>query len=135
MIVITGGAGFIGSALAWRLNQKGVTDLLLVDHLAESEKWKNLVPLRFVEYLDRQEFIAGSNTAISGTRSMRSSTSAHAHRQLRGTRITSSKITTGIRCGSLRGANATRMPFDYASSAATYGDGSCGYLDNEEDMA
>ena len=57
MIVITGGAGFIGSALVWRLNQKSITDILVVDHLDESEAWKNLVPLKFSGYLDRQEFI------------------------------------------------------------------------------
>jgi ADP-L-glycero-D-manno-heptose 6-epimerase len=57
MIVITGGSGFIGSALVWRLNQKGVSDILVVDHMAESEKWKNLVPLTFSDYLDRQAFI------------------------------------------------------------------------------
>jgi ADP-L-glycero-D-manno-heptose 6-epimerase len=55
-VVVTGGAGFIGSAIIWALNQRGIDDILVVDRLDTSEKWKNLVPLRYRDYLDADEF-------------------------------------------------------------------------------
>lgn len=57
MIVVTGGAGFIGSAMIWRLNQDGLNDILVVDNLGKSDKWKNLVNRRFDDYIHRDEFI------------------------------------------------------------------------------
>ncbi len=54
--VITGGAGLIGSALIWFLNQRGYEDIIVVDRLDNSEKWKHLVPLRFSEYVDADDF-------------------------------------------------------------------------------
>lgn len=57
MIVVTGGAGFIGSAMIWRLNQDGVTDILVVDNLAKSDKWKNLVNRQFKDYIHRDMFL------------------------------------------------------------------------------
>jgi ADP-L-glycero-D-manno-heptose 6-epimerase len=57
MIVVTGGAGFIGSAFVWKLNQHGITDILIVDNLSESEKWKNLVGLRYENYLHKDDFL------------------------------------------------------------------------------
>lgn len=56
-ILITGGAGFIGSAVVWELNRRGHTNILISDHLRESEKWKNLVPLRFLDYVEGDELV------------------------------------------------------------------------------
>lgn len=56
-VVVTGGAGFIGSALVCALNDRGIDDILIVDRLHADEKWKNLVPLRFADYLDADDFI------------------------------------------------------------------------------
>lgn len=55
-IIVTGGAGFIGSALVWALNMRGMDDILVVDRLHADDKWKNLVPLRFADYMDADEF-------------------------------------------------------------------------------
>ncbi|MBQ7617731.1 MAG: ADP-glyceromanno-heptose 6-epimerase [Desulfovibrio sp.] len=57
MIVITGGAGFIGSALLWQLNQQGQKEIVVVDHLGKSEKWRNLVKRSYVDYLPRERFL------------------------------------------------------------------------------
>lgn len=56
MIVLTGGAGFIGSAVLWKLNELGVDDILVVDNLAKTEKWRNLAKRRFVDYERRDKF-------------------------------------------------------------------------------
>ncbi len=55
-VAVTGGAGFIGSALIWALNQRGIDDIFVVDRLDTSEKWKNLVPLRYRDYVDADDF-------------------------------------------------------------------------------
>ena len=71
MYIVTGGAGFIGSAMVWQLNQLGITDILVVDHLASSEKWKNLVPLKYRDYIDRDEFASKiRNRSIGQLRSL-----------------------------------------------------------------
>ncbi|MGA7412053.1 MAG: ADP-glyceromanno-heptose 6-epimerase [Bryobacteraceae bacterium] len=54
-ILVTGGAGFIGSALIWELNRRGFTNILVCDLLREDEKWKNLVPLKFADYVEGDE--------------------------------------------------------------------------------
>ncbi|MDE2208040.1 MAG: NAD-dependent epimerase/dehydratase family protein, partial [Armatimonadetes bacterium] len=55
--MVTGGAGFIGSALIWQLNRDGNDDILVVDQLGSGEKWRNLAGLRFHSYLHKDEFI------------------------------------------------------------------------------
>lgn len=54
-ILVTGAAGFIGSAIVWALNQRGHDRVLVVDRLDRTEKWKNLAPLRFDDYLDADD--------------------------------------------------------------------------------
>jgi len=51
-VLVTGAAGFIGSAVIWALNRRGQDAIIAVDRLDRSEKWRNLVPLRFDDYLD-----------------------------------------------------------------------------------
>ena len=57
MYIVTGGAGFIGSVVAWRLNQAGIEDIVLVDDLGSSDKWKNIRQLRYADYVQRDAFL------------------------------------------------------------------------------
>ena len=57
MIIVTGGAGFIGSNLVLGLNQRGYDDILVVDHLTNGVKYKNLVDCQIADYLDRELFL------------------------------------------------------------------------------
>lgn len=58
MIILTGGAGFIGSNLLERLNQDGQNDILVVDNLTSSDKYRNLVGKRFSDFVPKNEFLA-----------------------------------------------------------------------------
>ena len=58
MIIVTGGAGFIGSNLVKLLNQAGHSNIVVVDDLTDGTKFTNLVDLDIADYLDKDEFIA-----------------------------------------------------------------------------
>lgn len=132
MIVVTGGAGFIGSAILWRLNQRGRDDILVVDHLGESEKWKNLVPLRFTDYLDRSVFIhrleAGdfgdAVEAVFHLGACSSTTERDADYLMENNYRYTARIAEWAKAH-------PECRFIYASSAATYGNGDQGYEDDE----
>ena len=55
MIVVTGGAGFIGSALIWQLNEAGYEDIVVIDQLGLGDKWKNLLKRKFTNVLSIEE--------------------------------------------------------------------------------
>ncbi|HAO98934.1 MAG TPA: ADP-glyceromanno-heptose 6-epimerase [Fibrobacteres bacterium] len=131
--VITGAAGFIGSALAYRLNQLGRDNLILVDGLGTDTRWKNLVPLRYADYYDRKDFLeallAGKLDhlhikAIFHLGACSSTTEADAGFLLKNNFEYTKLLAQWC------GRHKTPIRFIYASSAATYGDGSLGYSDD-----
>ncbi len=58
MIIVTGGAGFIGSNLVKGLNERGCTDVLVVDDLTDGTKFRNIVDCEISDYLDKDDFLA-----------------------------------------------------------------------------
>lgn len=57
-ILVTGGAGFIGSGVIWELNRRGLKNILVTDFLGRDDKWKNLVPLQFADYVQADDLLA-----------------------------------------------------------------------------
>ena len=125
-IIVTGGAGFIGSALIWRLNELGVDDILIVDRLDETDKWKNLAPLKFADYVDADDFLDDLDLyedadAVLHMGACSSTTETDADYMIRN----NYQYTRDLAEWSV----AKEIRFIYASSAATYGDGSAGMED------
>ena len=63
MIVVTGGAGFIGSALVSKLNALGITDILIVDNLGTSSKWRNLNSIHFNDFINKNDIFSLFNNS------------------------------------------------------------------------
>ena len=55
MIILTGGAGFIGSCFLRKLNEEGIDDIIVVDQLDETDKWKNLQGKKFKDYMKKDD--------------------------------------------------------------------------------
>jgi ADP-L-glycero-D-manno-heptose 6-epimerase len=129
--IVTGGAGFIGSNIVAALNERGEDDIVVVDELASDEKWKNLVGLRYADYWEKdalrfavQHDTLGEITTVfhMGACSATTETNASflADNNYRYTR----ELCEWCMNHDVR--------FIYASSGATYGDGSLGYSDADE---
>ena len=134
MYIVTGGAGFIGSAMVWQLNQLGITDILVVDHLATSEKWKNLVPLKYRDYIDRDEFASKiRNRSIGHIDAIihLGACSATTERDADYLMDNNAKWTVELATWAVE----RESRFIYASSAATYGDGAQGFDDDQSPEA
>ena len=56
-VIVTGGAGFIGSNIVRMLNDKGITDIIIVDNINTSEKWKNITNKNYIEYIHKEDFL------------------------------------------------------------------------------
>jgi ADP-L-glycero-D-manno-heptose 6-epimerase len=130
MIIVTGGAGFIGSAFVWKLNAEGIDDILIVDELGESDKWKNLVNRRYVEYIHKDVFLRMIRNeqmpftpqAIIHMGACSSTTERNADYLM--------DNNYHYTCRLAEWALPKKIRFIYASSAAVYGDGSQGFSDD-----
>jgi ADP-L-glycero-D-manno-heptose 6-epimerase len=132
-IIVTGAAGFIGRNTVAALNQRGRTNLLLVDHLGHEEKWQNLLGLQFDDLISPEKFLAliqedklPKAEACIHLGACSATTEKDADHLLENnTHYTQALCEWNLKKG-------TR--FVYASSAATYGDGEHGYRDNEAEL-
>ncbi len=131
--IVTGGAGMIGSAIVWALNNRGVDNILIVDRLGNDDKWKNLVPLQYADYLEADEFLKIARTkgdtlgqvgAVFHMGACSSTTETDASFLMKNNFAYTRDLANW--------AVARRIRFVYASSAATYGDGSEGMSDRSE---
>ena len=130
MIIVTGGAGFIGSALIAELNKRQITDILVVDELGTDQKWKNLRNLSFADYVEKDDFLEmvienklDSSIEVFFHLGACSDTTETNASFLIKNNYEFSKLFT-------QWATADNIRFIYASSAATYGDGSDGFSDD-----
>jgi ADP-L-glycero-D-manno-heptose 6-epimerase len=134
MIIVTGGAGFIGSALIAALNKRGIDDILVVDRLGSDQRWKNLINLRFADYLDKDEFLEMvaedvlpfSTEAVFHLGACSSTTETDASFLMENNFEYTRQLAQWTTEENIR--------FIYASSAATYGDGENGFADDEEKL-
>ena len=135
-IVVTGGAGFIGSALVWALNEQGISNIIVVDYKDKVEKLKNLEPLAYDDFQEADSFIDKIHT------------SPHLFHEVRTIfHLGACSSTTEPNVGYLIDNNyiyTKRLAhwaldrdirFIYASSAATYGDGSHGLSDKSTQLS
>ncbi len=130
LYVVTGGAGFIGSAFIARLNQAGITNIVVVDALGSDTKWKNLVKLQYAEFFHKDEFLQyieddflpANVKALVHLGACSSTTESDADFLM----DNNFKYTRSLATYCLE----KNIRFIYASSAATYGLGEKGYDDD-----
>ena len=129
-VIVTGGAGFIGSAFVWKLNRQGIDDILIVDDLGDGDKWKNLVGLRYSDYLHKDDFLsriergalAFAPDAVIHMGACSATTERDAEYLMRNNYAYSRALA--------KWSVEKNARFLYASSAATYGDGARGFDDD-----
>lgn len=129
MIVVTGAAGMIGSAVVWKLNEMGIHDILLVDKLRHEEKWLNIRKRDYRDWMDRDDFLswleqeesANEITAIIHMGACSATTETN------GDYLMSNNY--GYSKALWQYCAKRNIRYIYASSAATYGAGELGYED------
>jgi ADP-L-glycero-D-manno-heptose 6-epimerase len=134
MIIVTGGAGFIGSAIIAALNKRGIDDIIVVDRLGSDMRWKNLTNLSFADYIDKDDFIqlalekriTPPPKAVFHLGACSDTTETDADYLIKNNYEYTKLLA--------QWAVESKIRFIYASSAATYGDGSQGFLDDENEI-
>jgi ADP-L-glycero-D-manno-heptose 6-epimerase len=130
MIIITGGAGMIGSIIAWHLNTiLNENQFVIVDDPSNKEQQNNIAKRKFIDYIDKNDlpkYIKNSKnvTAVIHMGAISATTESNFNKLL----------VLNIRYSQMLWSwcSKNKVPFIYASSAATYGDGDNGYDDNED---
>jgi ADP-L-glycero-D-manno-heptose 6-epimerase len=126
MIVVTGGAGFIGSCIVKGLNNNGINNIIIVDELDESSKWKNLVNLNYIDFYDKDEFLKIIDSFKIDLIIHMGACSSSIEKDSKYLMEVNYKYSRFLYDYSIK--NKCRMI--YASSVAVYGDGSQGYSDD-----
>ena len=134
-ILVTGGAGFIGSALVNHLNRLGHENILVTDFLGTDDKFRNLVPLRYADYMEGDDFLARLEATPGAFADIKTvfhlgACSATTEKDARYLVHNNYEYTKRLAEWSL--LNGAR--FVYASSAATYGDGANGMDDKMTEL-
>ncbi|MBM4157602.1 MAG: ADP-glyceromanno-heptose 6-epimerase [Ignavibacteria bacterium] len=135
MIIVTGGAGFIGSAIVWKLNQLGKEKIIIVDEFEKNEKYKNLIQLKYLDFIDKKEFLVKIDKGFLVKNPVKyiyhmGACSSTTETDVSYLHINNYEYTRTLCINSV--ANGIR--FIYASSAATYGNGKKGYQDDERKL-
>ncbi len=140
MIIVTGGAGLIGSAVVQHLNRLGREDILIVDHLGLSDKWRNLVPLNFMDYMEKDVFeqmldrgsLSGRLPGGRGLEAVIHLGACSATTEPDATYLIKNNFEYSRKLALTALSDDAR--FIYASSAATYGDGENGFVDEDTQL-
>ena len=126
MIIVTGGAGFIGSCVVRTLNDAGRDDIIIVDNISETDKWMNMRNKRYIKYVHKSEFLEElptyENVEAIIHMGAQSATTERNFDYLWKNNFEYTKTLWNY-CAS------HQISFIYASSAATYGDGTLGFSD------
>ncbi|TGL53969.1 ADP-glyceromanno-heptose 6-epimerase [Leptospira meyeri] len=131
LTLVTGGAGLIGSQIIEDLNHNGNTDILVVDHLGTTEKWKNLQRNFFLDYYEKDKFEAmfdSGNSILNEISEIYHLGACSATTEKDATYLIQNNFHYTKKLAEF--AVAKNIPFLYASSAATYGEGEFGYNDS-----
>ncbi|NOI68773.1 ADP-glyceromanno-heptose 6-epimerase [Vibrio sp. 99-8-1] len=122
MIIVTGGAGMIGSNIIKTLNEQGYNDILVIDNLKNGKKFKNLVDLDITDYMDRDDFLmqimAGENFGPVEAVFHEGACSATTEWDGKYMMLNNYEYSKEL----LHYCLEREIPFLYASSAATYGE-------------
>ena len=134
MIIVTGGAGFIGSALVWKLNKLGLDDIIIVDEFGKDNKYRNLISLKFLDVIDKDDF---KDKATDFFKKNKVDTIFHLGACSSTTELDFNfllKNNTEYTKFLCMQAMENNIRFINASSGATYGSGKQGYSDNEDEL-
>lgn len=130
MIILTGGAGFIGSCFLKILNKNGIDDIIVVDRLGTGEKWKNLIGKKYSSYIHKDDFRKklSENTLPDNIEAIIHLGACTVTTEKDADYLIDNNFNYSVELANFAIKNNIR--FIYASSAATYGDGNEGYSDN-----
>jgi len=126
-IIVTGGAGFIGSCIIRMLNDMGIEDILIVDHIASTDKWMNLRNKKYTEYIERDKFLEKLPVLEQKISCVIHMGACSATTEKNFDFLYQNNFEYSKKLWSF--CTKRQIPFFYASSAATYGAGEQGFDD------